>query len=438
MFKNLLSNEGFLIYFKSTSWLLFEKLLRLSIGLYVSIWVTRYLGPEDFGIYAYSITFVGLLSFIAPLGLDGILVKWLVKDTKRINEILGTSLILKLLGAVLSIAIILIAVNQTSSDSLTKYLILIISLSTLFQSFNVVELYFQSKIMGRYISFSNIISLLICNLLKVILIYKNAPLLFFAYIFLFEAFLISLCFVIYFFYLSPIRFRDLKFKKRLAIDLLKDSWPMILSGLVISLYMKIDQIMIKEILSAESVGYYAAAVRLSEAWYFIPMVVATSVFPAIIRSKENNNDIYKKRIGNLNDFMFYIALLIALPMTFLSNSVVEILYGNEFLPSGDILMVHIWAGIFVCIGVSSSKWLVAEGLQVLYTINTTIGAISNIILNYVLINKYGIIGAAWATLISYFIASYLALSFWKSTRPNFFSISQSFLFMRLLNVKKNS
>jgi O-antigen/teichoic acid export membrane protein len=438
MFKKIFTNESFLNYLKSTSWLLTEKILRLSIGLYVSIWVTRYLGPENFGIYAYSVTFVGLLSFIASLGLDGILVKWLVKDEDKSNEILGTSLILKLLGAALSIIIILIAVNQTSSNDLTKYLVLIISLSTLFQTFNVVELYFQSKVMGKYIAYSNIISLLICNILKVILIYKNASLEFFAYVFLFEAFLISLCFVIYFLYLSPIRLRDLKFKRELAFNLLKDSWPMILSGLVISLYMKIDQIMIKEILGAEFVGYYAAAVRLSEAWYFVPLIVATSIFPAIIRSKENNNNVYKQRIGQLNDFMFYIGLSIALPMTFLSNFLVKILYGEEFIPSGDILMIHIWAGIFVCIGISSSKWLVAEGLQVFYTVNTAIGAILNIILNYVLINKYGIAGAAWATLITQFCASYLALSFWKKTRPNFFSISQSFLFMRLLNVKRSS
>jgi len=438
MLKNISISDSFLIYFKSISWLLIEKILRLTIGLYVSIWVTRYLGPENFGIYAYSITFVGLLSFIATLGLDGILVKWLVKDEDRSNEILGTSLILKICGAVISIVIIFAAVNLTSSNSLTKYLILIISLSTLFQSFNVVELYFQSKILGKYIAYSNIISLFICNLLKVIFIYINAPLSLFAYVFLFEAFLISLCFVIYFFYLSPIKFRNLKFKKKLAFELLEDSWPMILSGLVISLYMKIDQIMIKEILTVEYVGYYAAAVRLSEAWYFIPMIVANSVFPSIIKAKEINNYLYNKRVGQLNDFMLYVALSIAVPMTFLSNLVVESLYGNKFLPAGDILTVHIWAGIFVCIGISSSKWLVAEGLQVFYTINTAIGAVANIILNYLLISKYGIIGAAWATLISYSIASYLTLSLWKSTRPNFISLSQSFLFVRLLSVKKNS
>jgi len=136
--------------------------------------------------------------------------------------------------------------------------------------------------------------------------------------------------------------------------------------------------------------------------------------------------------------MLYVALSIAVPMTFLSNLVVESLYGNKFLPAGDILTVHIWAGIFVCIGISSSKWLVAEGLQVFYTINTAIGAVANIILNYLLISKYGIIGAAWATLLSYSIASYLTLSLWKSTRPNFISLSQSFLFVRLLSVKKNS
>ena len=183
--------------------------------------------------------------------------------------------------------------------------------------------------------------------------------------------------------------------------------------------MKIDQVMIKEMMNAEAVGQYAAAVRLSEAWYFIPMVIASSLFPAIINAKKQSKELYYARMQKLYDLMVWMAIAIALPMTFLSDWIVALLYGEQYNEAGSVLMIHIWAGIFVFLGVASGKWFLTENLQIFSTINTTIGAIVNILLNYILIKNIGIEGAAWATLISYFIAAYFGLLFFKKTRINF-------------------
>jgi O-antigen/teichoic acid export membrane protein len=132
------------------------------------------------------------------------------------------------------------------------------------------------------------------------------------------------------------------------------------------------------------------------------------------------------------------AIAIALPMTFLSDWVVHFLYGNQYNQAGSVLMIHIWAGVFVFLGVASGKWLLSENLQMFSTVNTTIGAIVNIYLNYILIPKMGVEGAAWATLISYCIAAYLSLLFWKKTRINFINLSKTLLITRIFHVKKNA
>jgi O-antigen/teichoic acid export membrane protein len=223
---------------------------------------------------------------------------------------------------------------------------------------------------------------------------------------LFDGFVITIGFI-YFYYHQGLLLTSWQFQKEVAVQLLKDSWPLILSGLVISIYMRIDQVMIKEMLDSDAVGQYSAAVRLSEVWYFIPMAIASSLFPAIINAKKQSEALYYERLQKLYDMMAWMAIAIALPMTFLSDWIIHLLYGEAYADAGKVLMIHIWAGVFVFLGVASSKWFVTENLQKYSFYRTLAGAVINIALNYILIPIYSIYGAAFATLISQAIASYL-------------------------------
>jgi len=438
-------------YFRNTSWLFAEKILRIVVGLFVGIWVARYLGPEQFGLFSYAQSFVGLFTAIATLGLDGIVVRELVKDATRRDELLGTAFWLKLIGALGVLFFLAIAVNFTSNDRYTNILVFIIASATIFQAFNVVDMYFQAKVLSRYVVFANVITLLLSSIVKIVLILTDAPLLAFAWATLFDSFVLACGFIYFYFRHSfsysrhsaldaeshaPYTIKNLKCNKLTALSLLKNSWPLILSGIVISIYMKIDQVMIQEMLGSEAVGHYAAAVRLSEAWYFIPTVIVSSLFPAIINAKKQSDELYYSRLQRLYDLMVWMAIAIALPMTFLSDWVVNLLYAKQYYQAGSVLMIHIWAGVFVFLGVASGKWLLTENLQIFSTINTAIGATVNVLLNYILIKNIGVEGAAWATLISYFIAAYLSLLLWKKTRVNFVNLSKSLLFLRILNVQK--
>lgn len=395
-------------YFKNTSWLFGEKILRMIVGLFVGIWVARYLGPEQFGLFSYAQSFVGLFTAIATLGLDGIVIRELVKDASRRDELIGTAFWLKVMGAFGVLIILAIAVNFTSNDTFTNSLVFIIASATIFQSFNVIDFYFQSKVLSRFVVFANIISLLISSIVKIALILNDAPLIAFAYVIVFDSFVLA-CGFIYFYIKnnSTFKIQHLKFKREIAVSLLKDSWPLILSSIVVSVYMRIDQVMIKELLDNEAVGQYAAAVRLSEVWYFIPMVIASSLFPSIVNAKKHSKELYFRRLQKLYDLMVWMAIAIAVPMTFLSDWIVEFLYGEQYNQAGSVLMLHIWAGVFVFIGVAFSQYLVAENLTKKSFYRTLMGAILNVFLNYLLIPKYGINGAAIATIFSQFIANYV-------------------------------
>ena len=308
--KSLKNNQGFLKYFKNTSWLLGEKILRMLVGLFVGIWVIRYLGPERFGVFSYAGSFVGLFSTIATLGLNGIVVRELVKDESKRDLLIGTAFWLKLLGAFAVLIILWIAINFTSNDTDTNIIMFIIASTTIFQSFNVIDMYFQSKVMSKFIVYANTISLFFSSIIKVILILNEAPLIAFVWVVLFDSFALA-CGFIYFYVKNNLSLLKWRFDKIMAFSMLKDSWPLILSGMVITIYMKIDQIMIQSMLGNAEVGQYAAAVRLSEAWYFIPMLISASLFPAILNAKKVSEELYYARLQKLYNFMIWFSIIIA-------------------------------------------------------------------------------------------------------------------------------
>ncbi len=376
--------------------------------LFVGIWVARYLGPEGFGLLNYAQALVFLFASIATLGLDTVVIRELVKDESKSGSLIGTAFFLKSLGAFLAILLLSISISFTSNDKYTNFIVLIIASSTILKAFDVIDFYFQSKVMSRYIVFAKIITISISAVLKILLILFEAPLLAFAWIVFFDACILTIGYLYFFFNKSQsLKLRDITFEKEIMISLLKDSWPLMLSGIIISIYMKIDQVMIKEMIGIEAVGQYAAAARLSEAWYFIPMVLASSLFPAIINAKKHSDKLYFSRLQKLYDSLVWLAIAIAIPVTFMSDWLINLLYGSQYSQAGGVLVIHIWTAIFVFLGVAFSRFLTTENWTRKAFYRTLLGAIFNICLNLVLIPLYGIKGAAVATLLGQFTANYI-------------------------------
>ena len=431
--KTQFNPEGFKRYFKNTSWLLIERILRMLVVLLVNIYIIRYLGPEKYGVLSYAISFVGLFVAISSLGLDDIVVRELVKHPDSYIEILGTAFSLKVAGAVLMMLFLWGAVNIVNSDDYVNSLIFIIAISAFFQAFNVIDCYFQSKVLSRYVVQAKYAQVLISSLFKIILIYIKAPLIWFALVITIDGILLSVgLLAIYHRYAR--RALMIKFNRELALRYLSDSWPLIFAGVMVSIYMKIDQVMIKIMIDERAVGIYAAAVSLSEAWYFIPIVITGSLFPAIINAKKVSEEFYYDRLEKLYKMMVWVPILISIVVTYFSDWIIITLYGESFMDAAKVLSIHIWASVFVFLGVASSKWMMVENMHLLSMMRTVIGMIANVILNLILIPSHGIIGAAIATFISYFIAtfSFAILFNNKKVNRNILIMTKSFLpYMRI-------
>lgn len=415
----LQNHQGFRRYAANTSWMMGEKILRMFVGLFVGIWVARYLGPEQFGLLSYAQSLVFLFVAIAKLGLDGILVRELVKEESDKDELLGTAFWLKLIGALLILPVLWLAVQLTSNDNYTNLMVFIIASAAIFQSFNVIDFYYQSRVESKYVAWANSMSLGLSSAIKIALILSEAPLIAFALMVSFDALVLAVGLIYFYKVSSHEKLFSWSFNTKTAKKLLKESWPLILSGLLVSVYMKIDQVMLKEMMNAEAVGQYSAAVRLSEAWYFVPMVIANSLFPAIINAKKESEELYLQRMQRLYTFMVWLAIGIALPITFLSGWLIEFLYGSAYHQAAGVLVVHLWAGVFVFLGVVSGKWLVVEGLTIIAMRRVLLGVIINISLNLLLIPSHGILGAAAAILASQIFAAFLYDAIDPKTKSQF-------------------
>jgi len=423
-------SDSFKRYFFNTSWLLSEKIIRLLLNLFVLIAVIRYLGPDEFGLYSYAISFYGLFVAFVSLGMESISIRELVKHPEKRDEILGSVFYSQLVGASITIFLIALILVVTSAELYTSILILIISISSFFQTFNVIDYYFRSKVKAKYSVYILFLSVLLVSIIKFILVIIGAPLIYFVFAYVLEFVFNSIGYIIIY-HLQKLKIINWKFDKKLALSLLKDSYPLILSGVVVSIYMKVDQVIIKNMLDAKQVGYYAAAVRLSESWYFIPVAISNALFPAIVNAKSISKAVYLTRLQKLYDVLAWIAIGISIPVSFLSVEIIQVLYGSKYLASAPILTIYIWAGTAVFLGVASSQYLVTENLTKISLMRTSIGMIANVILNIILIPLYGIIGSAVATLISYTLATF-SIIFFKDTSYQFYMMFKSIFLINLI------
>lgn len=424
--QTLKKHQGFRKYFKNTSWLMADKLLRMGVGFFVSVLIIRYLGPEQYGAWNYAIALAFLFQILSTLGLDGIVVKELVKHPKIKNKILGSAFRLKLIGGLGAVVLASTGAYILRPNEIQiVWLTAIAASGFIFQSLNVVDFYFQAQVKSRYTVISAMTAFSIVTLVKIILLITQAPLIAFAWAALAEISLTSLFFLIAY-GKNHLSVRDWNYSHAVAMSLLKQSYPLILSGLAVMLYMRMDQIMIGEMIGDREVGYYTAALRISEIWYFVPMLIVSSLFPAIVISKQKNESLYLSRIQKLYDLITWIGIFMAIAVTFLSNIIINVLFGEAFATSAIVLSIHIWAGIAVSMSFVHSKWLIAEGLQKYSLLYTGTAAAVNIVGNLMLIPTYGIIGAAIATLIAQVIPIFIQY-FLVKARMNFYMMFKTFL-----------
>lgn len=421
-------------YFKNTGALFIGRVGSLLIKMIVSISVANYLGRGRNGVLVGGTVYIYFFSAIATLGLDQFIVKELHAFPESRDQILGTSFWMKVFAGLCCVPLIWLAFHIYPAKGTPYHYVLIFSMIGIIQSFTVVESYFQSQVQSKYIMQVQIIGNLVSAAIKLGLIFLHMPLIWFVYAYTFDFLLISIG--DYFTYQRKGRsIFNWTYNSTLAKKLLGHSWPLIISGIMVALYMKIDLIMLQNMVGVKESGAYATVASLSEAWNFVPSVIVTSLFPAILNARRDDLERYKKRIQHLYDLMVYLSVPVATVITFASPLIYK-LFKPEYAYAAPVLSVHIWSGVFVFLGAASGQYLIAEDLNKLTFIRTGFGAIVNIGLNLILIPKMGMMGAAIATLVAYASATFFILVIPKVTGQGLMMLRSLFLISLFQKISK--
>jgi len=410
--KTLLQHQSFKKYFNNTSWLFAEKIINMVVNFFVGIAIAKYLGPTKLGMLSYAQSFIGLFMAIASMGLNAILVREYLKWKDRA---LWNAFVLRVIASIIVFLLIVIGINSLNLNNELKNLIIIMGLFPIFRSLNVFEAFFQAKILNKYIVLSNTFALLISACFKIFLIFINADVIWFGVALSFEALILGLGYLYFFFKFNNFNF---KIDFRMLKILFHRGKYLIFSTMLVAIYMRTDQIMIEMFINIKSVGIYAIAIKFATIWGFIPGILANLFFASLMASLKNM-ELFEKKYLMLLKLGIFISLFVIIFMEIFADKLIVVLLGDKYIESVEVLRILLFTFFFLNIGIIGSKWYVLFKLERYILLRSFIGVLLNIILNLYLIKIYGIIGVAWATVISQFFVTFLFDLFNEKTRPLF-------------------
>ncbi|MBI1767576.1 MAG: flippase [Bacteroidetes bacterium] len=404
-------------YIENAVWLIFEKGFSLFVGLVVAISVARYLRPESYGLLNYSLSFVSIFSAFSTLGIDQIIVRELAKEPAKKDELLGTGFIIKIAGSVLMIVLMMAVMVFMDHNAFTNTLIMIIAAAELFKGFEVINYFFQSQVMSKFVVQIQLVINFLISLSKIGLVFIHAPLIWFGIIVVLGSILNAAGFV-YAYQAREGTPWSWRFRRAEAVKLLSESWALALYGVALNIQARIDQVMLGNMMNNYEVGQYSVALKFIEIFGFVPVVLMNTFMPAVTKAKVTGSDLYQSRLVNLYRLMFLAFLVVGIPIYLFSKDVIVLLYGREFEAAGYLLSLFSLRLFFSNMGVGKSVFIVNESLFKYSLLTVIVGAIANITLNYLLIPLYGPRGAIIASMLSFTISIFLLDAFFEKTRFN--------------------
>lgn len=394
------------------AWLICDKISRLVLGVIVGLLVARYLGPGDFGALNYVMALTGLVLVLVEGGLEPVLRRNVASSPERAGNILFAAVCIRTVAATSAYIGLLLACFVGLVPPEQVGLLLIAGGIFLHPVMMVPDAWFQARLEAKVSVRVQFVALISGAIARLTLVLAGGPLMGFVWVTIAEALLTGTMIAVRAAQ-QGLRVRSGPEWRREVAALWRDSWPLLISGLSVSVYMRIDAVMLRHFLDEEAVGVYAAATRLSEIGHFVPMALAASVMPALLRARLGEGLEYSRRVQRYFDLSAGAGLLMAGLLSMFAGPLAVLCFGVDYTEAGPVLAVHAWACVFVFLGVARGQVLVNEGLTRFYAIATGAGALLNVLLNILWIPCYGSLGSAWATVVSYACAAWIS-SFWNS------------------------
>jgi O-antigen/teichoic acid export membrane protein len=414
LIKNKLSENKQKI-FENIFWAMLGKIINLMGLLFVGILVARYLGPEQYGLMNYVISYVSIFTIISSFGLDDIEIRELSKQNAHKDFILGTAFRIRLTFACFTYLLILLTLWLFKPDLLTSLMIMAYAITVFTGCFNVIRNYFTSIVENKYVVKSEISRTLIGACIKLLLLWFKAPLLLFVVATAFDTILVAGGYIISY-QIKVGRLSNWKYDKSMVYFLIKQSFPLLLSGTAIVIYQRIDQVMIGNIIDNRSVGFFATAGKFLDLVLFLPMILTQTITPLLVKKKEVNIAKYEIMKQHFVSIVVWFSIIISLIVSLLSYWLILFTYGEKYLPAVAVLQIMAWKTVGMALSSTSGQIIILEHIQKWAVIRNLIGTVICIGLNLIFIPRFGIIGSAWVTIITVFSSGFLANYFIPSYR----------------------
>lgn len=389
---------------KNASWIIVCKLLQSIFAFIISILTARYLGPSNYGLISYAASIVTFVLPISQLGFNNTLVQELTHDPKSEGKILGTSIFMSIISAVCCmIGIVTFAIVANWGEIETVLIVAIYSLNLLFQVLDLIQYWFQSKLLSKYSSIASLIAYVIVSLYKLVLLINKSSVYWFAASYAIDYLLIAVLLILLYRKLGGSAFAvDLSLGK----SMLEKSKHYIVPGLMVAIFSQTDKFMLKSMVGEAETGYYSAAVAIATVMSFLYAAVIDSFRPVIFSAQDDEKK-FESNLKCLYCIVIWLSLLQSLVMTLFSDLLVSILYGAEYAASSPILRVAVWFITFSYIGAIRNIWILAKNKQnYLWLINAS-GACLNVVLNFFMIPHLGAIGASVASVLTQFFTNFI-------------------------------
>ena len=425
----LVNRHGIAATVKSISWLSAENFATTLIAAIVSIVVARTLGAAAVGTWGYVFAIYSVSLLLTTLGTDQILIIDLVALREQRGTVMTTALGLRMTASIV-VAVTLISASFAISTKTPEQneLIRVLALSLIAMSFDVVGNWFRSQLRFDRIVIPSIVSASIGGAAKIFFVIHEHSILPLGFLTVGQSALMQGIVVF-----AAIRggvgvsFRG--FSVRYARELLRTSVPLMISGIAVFVYLRANVFFLNEFDSKADVGLYNAAAAISGIAYFIPTVIVTALTPSLYRLYNADRAQFQRRFRHMTSILTLGLSMIALAVMLLSHRIIILLYGTAFLPAAAVLALHVWTLIPVAYGLTSSIWLAAEKRTSVLMTRTVCGGVVNVALNLLLIPRWGIIGAAIATLVAMFTAGMFMLPFLGKTARRIFVIQLRSMFL---------
>ena len=388
-------------------WSVVGKVVTLLGGLFVGIVIARYLGPEQYGLMNYVISYVGLFQIIALFGLDNIEIREESKGTVPVQVVMGTAFGLKLAFAVLTVLLTVVTSWWMEADKTITLYVLIYAVSIIANTFTVIRNYFTSIVKNEYVVKSEISRTLVGIIIKLVLWWHHAPLILFVAASAFDFVLLAGGYNVAYRQIVG-SMREWKFDSGYAKFLLKESFPLLLTSAAVFIYQRIDQVMIGNMIDKESVGYFSTAARFVEVMMYVPMMLTQTISPILVRKREDSTSLYADRAQRFMNLTFWGTLILSVLVSVCAFYLVRYTFGVRYLAAVPVLQVLSFKATAYALSTTAGCMLVIEGLQRYAIFRDGFGCLVCLALNYVLLPRYGIMAAAAVAIASYVCAGYIA------------------------------